>query len=516
MRRLVTVVTFAIALSAWQASAALGADSIYWTAGQATGAVRVGNLDGSGTARNLFTGVADPFGLALDPAAAKIYWTTFANGGGCTNVGAIEVGSLDGSGAGHDLFSGEGCVTGLATDSTGGKIYWSDNQTPGPIRAGNLGGSGAHDLYTSNLPEGVAIDPTGGKIYWATDTGTIQVGNLDGTGTPQTLFSASSPAGLAIDPAAGKIYWSSGIGGTGGSILVANLNGTGTPTPLFTGENEPFGLAIDPAAGKIYWADRGSGQVRVGNLDGGTAQDVFSGEDHPTFLALLRSPLGTGAPHVSGGSSVGSTLSCVGASWGADLVGAFLYRAPNNFAFQWSRNGSVIPGATSSSYRTAAAGSYTCRVIASNQAGTGSQASVGFAVSDLLSRVRQSHRRWREGSGLPHIASARPPVGTTFRFTLKQSAQVRFTFKQRLPGRRVNGRCVRPTSSNRGRPKCTRLASRGSLSFSVKAGAHKLRFQGRLSKHKRLPVGRYTMVITATNSAGQHATAKLTFTIVKG
>jgi hypothetical protein len=89
-------------------------------------------------------------------------------------------------------------------------------------------------------------------------------------------------------------------------------------------------------------------------------------------------------------------------------------------------------------------------------------------------------------------------------------------FKQWLPGRRVGGRCVALTAKNRSRPKCTRLVTRGSLSFSVSAGAHRLRFQGRLSKHKRLPVGRYTVAITATNSAGQRATAKLTFTIVNG
>jgi hypothetical protein len=57
--------------------------------------------------------------------------------------------------------------------------------------------------------------------------------------------------------------------------------------------------------------------------------------------------------------------------------------------------------------------------------------------------------------------------------------------------------------------------TRGALSFSVGAGAHKLRFQGRISKHKRLLLGRYTLIITATNAAGQHATARLTFTIVR-
>jgi hypothetical protein len=40
-----------------------------------------------------------------------------------------------------------------------------------------------------------------------------------------------------------------------------------------------------------------------------------------------------------------------------------------------------------------------------------------------------------------------------------------------------------------------------------------VRFQGRLSKHKRLPIGRYALAIAATNAAGQRVTARLTFTV---
>jgi hypothetical protein len=58
------------------------------------------------------------------------------------------------------------------------------------------------------------------------------------------------------------------------------------------------------------------------------------------------------------------------------------------------------------------------------------------------------------------------------------------------------------------------MVTRGTLSVTLVAGAHKLRFQGRLSKHKRLPIGRYSLIITATNAAGHQATARLTFTVV--
>jgi DNA-binding beta-propeller fold protein YncE len=80
-------------------SQALGADRIYWANSGASGAIRVGSLDGTGSPSNLFTSVS-PWGVALDPAAGKVYWTTFDAGG------LVQVGNLDGTGA-QNLFTGE-------------------------------------------------------------------------------------------------------------------------------------------------------------------------------------------------------------------------------------------------------------------------------------------------------------------------------------------------------------------------------------------------------------------------
>ena len=91
---------------------------------------------------------------------------------------------------------------------------------------------------------------------------------------------------------------------------------------------------------------------------------------------------------------------------------------------------------------------------------------------------------------------------------------MRFAFTQKQPGRNVRGRCVARTSKNVGKPACTRTVTVGALSFAAGAGSHKVRFQGRTSKHNKLKPGRYTLIITATNTAGQRATARLTFTIV--
>jgi hypothetical protein len=297
---------------------------------------------------------------------------------------------------------------------------------------------------------------------------------------------------VAIDPAAGKIYWANQT--ASGAIRVGNLAGGGSPQSLFTAESFPVGVAIDPAAGKIYWSNGST--MRVGNLAGGGLPQNLHAGSNPNFLALLRAPAGAGAPQIAGGSTVGSVLSCSRGSWASDLLGALLYRAPRSFAYEWSLNGSDIAGATSSSFAATAPGSYACRVTATNQAGSTLQTSASHAVSGTalrprLTSVSQSHRRWREGSALPQIASAkRLLVGTAFHFTLNEVARVQLRFT-----------------------KAGRTVAAGGFAFTAGSGAHKVRFQGRISKHKKLKLGRYTLLITATNSAGQRATAKLTFTI---
>ena len=56
----------------------------------------------------------------------------------------------------------------------------------------------------------------------------------------------------------------------------------------------------------------------------------------------------------------------------------------------------------------------------------------------------------------------------------------------------------------------------GTLTFAGQTGTNKAAFQGPISRHKKRRPGRYTLVITATNTAGQKsALQKLSFTIVK-
>ena len=113
----------------------------------------------------------------------------------------------------------------------------------------------------------------------------------------------------------------------------------------------------------------------------------------------------------------------------------------------------------------------------------------------LVQNVRQSATRWREGNRLATVSRAKTPIGTTFSFSLNEQATVTFSFTRRVRGHTVTA---------------------GKLTLTGHDGTNKVAFQGRVSAKKKLKPGRYTLVITATDSAGTRSAPKsLSFTIVK-
>jgi len=124
-----------------------------------------------------------------------------------------------------------------------------------------------------------------------------------------------------------------------------------------------------------------------------------------------------------------------------------------------------------------------------------------------------SPQRWRRGRRLPRASAT--PVGTTIAAGLSAAGRVKLTFKRARPGRRVRGRCVKPTPLNRSRRRCTRYVREGSYSFDGKKGANTVRFQGRLNRRKRLPLGRYRLFATVTANGQTSPALRVSFRIVR-
>ena len=91
---------------------------------------------------------------------------------------------------------------------------------------------------------------------------------------------------------------------------------------------------------------------------------------------------------------------------------------------------------------------------------------------------------------------------TTVRYRLSEPATMRFTVERRAGGRRVRGRCVKPTHGNRGRRACRRYVRlRGSFTHAGQTGGNRFRFTGRL-RGRALRPGRYRLVGVPTDPAG--------------
>lgn len=187
-------------------------------------------------------------------------------------------------------------------------------------------------------------------------------------------------------------------------------------------------------------------------------------------------------------------------------------------------NGHSAPVAANGAWSVAVpltAGANTLTAIATNIFGDTAQAQINVTqLAPVVSNARQSASKWREGGALAkasrHARKRRPPVGTTFSYTLNEAATVHFAFTQPARGRKVGKQCVAPAKRYRHRHKCTRTVTIATLAFAGHTGKNAVRFQGRVSRSKRLRPGRYTVVITAKNTAGQvSAPKKLTFTIVR-
>ena len=114
---------------------------------------------------------------------------------------------------------------------------------------------------------------------------------------------------------------------------------------------------------------------------------------------------------------------------------------------------------------------------------------------------------------VPVAAAAKK--GTTFVYSITEAARVVFTIHQKLPGRRVGGRCVRPTRRNAARRKCTRFVKRRAFAQDGAIGTNRKKFSGRIGKRTLRP-GRYRARLVARDAAGNASKrVTLNFRIVR-
>jgi hypothetical protein len=141
----------------------------------------------------------------------------------------------------------------------------------------------------------------------------------------------------------------------------------------------------------------------------------------------------------------------------------------------------------------------------------------GTTVAPLeVADLRVEPARWRLGSRLPRL-SRQIRVGTKISYRLSAAAKVGLTFERVKAGRKVGRRCARPSRRMKRRKRCIRLVRAGHLSVNARAGLNQMRFEGRLSRRRRLKPGRYLLTASATDRNGNRARPKSTrFTVLRG
>jgi len=230
--------------------------------------------DGSGTVTPVLdiNGKAGP-GLAYDAVNGKIYFSDFE----VTGTGNIWRCNLDGSNL-VAIVSNLTDPYGVALDVAAGKVYWVDDL--GNVSRANLDGS-AQEIGLVNIPSGqmraISLDPANNKMYfYEVNLENLYVANMDGT-NPAILFSGVYGYAIEVDGQNGKIYFDDQNSAT---LVIANLDGTNKQTFDANG-TRIYGMAIDRTANKIYWSGRDTGEISRANLDGSSPEVLKTGLTSP-------------------------------------------------------------------------------------------------------------------------------------------------------------------------------------------------------------------------------------------
>lgn len=233
-------------------------------------------LDGSGSVSNVMDidGMGG-VGLAYDKVNGKIYFSDFET----YPEGRIWRMNLDATGL-EEIASNIGDPYGIALDVAAGKIYWVDDD--GNVSRANLDGSDP-EIGLINIPGGqlraISLDPENGKIYfYEVYDENLYVANMDGT-DPTVIVPGVYGYAIFVDTVNDKIYFDDQ---NDELLKVANLDGSDIQTIDDNG-TRIYGMDIDYDNGKLYWSGRDSGELYRANLDG---------SDHEVLKSELSSPRG--------------------------------------------------------------------------------------------------------------------------------------------------------------------------------------------------------------------------------
>jgi hypothetical protein len=516
---------------------------------------------GGGLGGGIFSGGSNPT-LSIEGSTISGNYAGAGGAGGEGNVGG-EGGS---GGAGGGIFSvgplilSDSTVSGNAAGAGGAGGQGVGAPLPGPGGRGSLGGSGggvsAGDVtYMTNVTvsgNSVGMGGAGGPGRPPGSVGPAGHGAALYAFGPVALTSATvamngtdGGADIFADSIGSVVETGSVVAAQGGQI---NCAGPGTFTDgghdLVFGDKTCPGASADPKLGPLR--DNGGPTPTMALLPGSGALDLVP----PGMSCLPADQRGVARPQAgrcdAGAYEVAPPVIATEAAHATSATTATVAATvdPNEQdATVTVRFGTTTAYGSKTQAQDAGAGNtaipisvplgglspgttYHAQLVATNADGSSSSSDVSFTTpvagggltppAPVLSRVRESARRWLEGTHAAVISVKRTlPIGTTFSFVLNEPATVTVAFTQTVPGRRLKARCLPSTQHMARTRRCRVTVNRGTLSLTAHAGANRMGFQGVLARGRRLKPGTYTAVLTAAAAgAPRSARSTLTFTIV--
>jgi len=214
--------------------------------------------------------------LALDDRHNKLYWT---------GAGLLQRSTLNGAEI-ETLSSGFGFSEGLALDPGADTLYWST--WSGTLRRAALDGTGESIVFTdSQQLFGLALDSASSQLYWTADDTGIYSGDVDGANQEFLVDGGSEPLGIVLDLTHQRMYWTDWLGM---SVWGANLDGS-QREQIYTSEfGNPIGITLDPSEGSLYWTEWGTNAIMRAAIDGSGVQQLGITAGTPWGIVLAPIP----------------------------------------------------------------------------------------------------------------------------------------------------------------------------------------------------------------------------------
>jgi hypothetical protein len=368
--------------------------------------------------------------------------------------------------------------------------------TPQPILSPDVGiGAGGIVLSWGALSGGFSYQPT--VRFFAANGGSPSTEKPVGSTPSQGMIFPVLAAGA---DGHALLSWVQSTGAQTTILASARAPGGdfGAPVPVSAGTD-----AVDSAASVLDDAGDGAVSFRQGATP--HLVHVRGFDVTPPRLSAVAIPATATTPAQAAFSASASDF------WGP-------------VALTWAFGDGSAGSGGSTTHAFAATGAFTTTVTATDAAGNAVSQSGTVRVTaavraPVLSRVSLSAATFRVGSRPTALSAAkarrrRPPVGTTFRFTLDEGATVRIAIERSASGRVSGRRCVKPTKRLRGHRRCTRYVKVGTLIRRAKRGADKVPFSGRIGR-KALAPGRYRATLTATAGGKRGTPRRLSFRVVR-